>query len=281
MKEEIEAIKKEEKNKKLGNSEETINRVFIFERLIRRISLSKYNYHLILNGDTIMSLYAHNYCVLKDNLEIVLRDAIFTEENIVDILNNVLGMELEDGVNFNIMTISFLRNKIYKICVVGSNENVGNIMINIVVTKQGINKYTAKQHKYMSIFNNEKMAFHTYDFETLEALKFESIVKVGAENLSFDDLVLCYIFNKNLGGFIKVRKFQEALLQVSKYNGTLDKLINWRLFLQKFYLIKEMKEDWKVYQNLNKYAKSITYSDLENYVFNTGTIIELPFISEI
>ena len=103
----------------------------------------------------------------------------------VNVLNQILSIDLEDGVKFKIINITDIReddeyggNKYH---IIGKLDN---LKVKLEIDISTGDEVTPRELKfeYISIFDNKKIIIDSYNIETILAEKIETILRKGKYN---------------------------------------------------------------------------------------------------
>ena len=84
---------------------------FMFERILERISVSKYQENFILKGGLLLSvLFGINNRSTKD-MDSTIKGLNISKEQMVNVLNEILNIDLKDGVKFELNDITDIREE--------------------------------------------------------------------------------------------------------------------------------------------------------------------------
>ena len=75
----------------------------MFERILERISLSKYNNNFILKGGLLLSAMLGIESRSTRDMDISVKGIDVSEEKMVQVLNEILSMDINDGVKFEVV----------------------------------------------------------------------------------------------------------------------------------------------------------------------------------
>ena len=130
---------------------------FMFERILERISVSKYNDNFILKGGLLLSaIFGIDNRSTKD-MDTSIKGLNINKENIKNILNEILSIDLKDSVKFNVVDITDIReddeyggNKYH---IVGRLQN---LKVNLEIDISTGDDVTPRElkYKYPLIFEN-------------------------------------------------------------------------------------------------------------------------------
>ena len=82
---------------------------FMFERILERISVSKYQENFILKGGLLLSaLFGIDNRTTRD-MDTTIKGLDISKEQMVKVLNEVLNIDLKDGVKFELIDITDIR----------------------------------------------------------------------------------------------------------------------------------------------------------------------------
>ena len=101
--------KAKELSKKTGLSQLELYQRFMFERILERISVSKYNENFILKGGLLLSAMLGINSRTTRDIDISIKGIDVSKDKMVKILNEILSINIGDNVKFNIIDISDIR----------------------------------------------------------------------------------------------------------------------------------------------------------------------------
>lgn len=95
------------RNRSNGDSAkaQTIIRNYIMERLLERISLSKYKNHFILKGGMLVSALVGLDNRATMDIDTTMKNLPLTVEDITEILTEIMTIKVEDGVTFSVKRV--------------------------------------------------------------------------------------------------------------------------------------------------------------------------------
>ena len=193
---------------------------FMFERILERISVSKYNENFILKGGLLLSAMLGINSRSTRDMDISIKGIDVSQENILEILNEILSIDINDKVKFDVVNITDIRaddeyggNKYH---IVGKLENL-KVALEIDISTGDEITPNELNFEYISIFENKKIYIDTYNIETILAEKIETILRRGKYNTRMKDYDDVYFFLMKLRNDIDLEIFKQAL------NNTLRK----------------------------------------------------------
>ncbi|SDB26262.1 Nucleotidyl transferase AbiEii toxin, Type IV TA system [Ruminococcaceae bacterium FB2012] len=159
---------------------------YMFERLLVRLSVSEYKDKFVLKGGMLVAAIVGLDNRATMDLDTTLKNLPLTPEAIKTALEQVCGIGSDDGVSFEIGTISPIReDDIY-----GGYRVKLNAVFDTMVTPLSIDVSTgdvitphAVPYSFSEIFDDEKtFELWAYNIETVMAEKVETILRRGVFN---------------------------------------------------------------------------------------------------
>ena len=136
----------------------------------------------------------------------------------------------------------------------------------IDITTGDVITYKEVEFKYNTIFDNEIINIMTYDYETIIAEKFESIISRNIDNTRMKDYYDLYMFVNLKWNDINKDTLRKAIINTSKARGSLDYIDNASKYIELIGNDSRLKLLWNSYQNNYEYAKDIEFVDTINAI---------------
>ncbi len=257
--------KSKELAKKSGLTQLELYQRFMFERILERISVSKYNENFILKGGLLLSAMLGINSRSTRDMDISIKGIDVSKEKMVQVLNEILSLDIGDGVKFEMINITDIRaddeyggNKYH---LVGRLENL-KVALEIDISTG--DEITPKElnYEYISIFENKKIYIDTYNIETILSEKIETILRRGKYNARMKDYYDVYFFLTKLKDEIDLETFKQAL------NNTLTKRESFAYYKDYRQILNGLNNDerinnyWSTYKKKTKYAQNIEFKEI-------------------
>ena len=237
---------------------------YMFERLLVRLSASEYKERFVLKGGMLVAAIVGLDNRATMDMDTTLKNLPLTPEAIRSALEDVCDITFDDGVAFEIGTISPIReDDIY-----GGYRVMLNARFDTLLTPLSIDVSTgdaitphAVQYNFYEIFDDEKSyELWAYNIETVMAEKVETILRRGVFNTRPRDFYDAYI----LAATQKFDKavFAEALSATGTHRGTTQQIADIPEILHNIEESPELKTMWDKYRKQFAYAKDITYEQI-------------------
>lgn len=237
---------------------------YMFERLLVRLSASEYKEKFVLKGGMLVAAIVGLDNRATMDMDTTLKNLPLTPEAIRSALEDVCDIAFDDGVVFEIGTISPIReDDIYGGYRVMLNAKFDTLLTPLsidVSTGDAITPY-AVQYNFSEIFDDEKSyELWAYNIETVMAEKVETILRRGVFNTRPRDFYDTYILTTTQKFDNAV--FADALSATAKHRGTTEQIADVPSILYNIEESPELKTMWDKYRKQFSYAKDITYEQI-------------------
>jgi len=234
---------------------------YMFERLLVRLSNSKYKEKFVLKGGMLIAAIVGLDNRATMDLDTTLKSLPLTPEAIKEALEQVCSIEFDDGVSFKIGTILPIRDDdLY-----GGFRVMLNARLDTLLTPLSIDVSTgdaitpnAVPYSFLEMFDEDKsFDLWAYNIETILAEKVETILRRGVFSTRPRDFYDTYIltttqrYNKEL--------FASALNATAGHRGTTAQIADIDGILKNITESPELRTMWEKYSKQFAYAKDITF----------------------
>ena len=152
-----------EKSKELANksglTQLELYQRFMFERILERISISKYNSNFILKGGLLLSAMIGIQSRSTRDMDISIKGIDVSKEKMLTVLNEILSIDINDKVKFKVVNITDIReddeyggNKYH---LVGKLENL-KVALEIDISTGDEITPRELNYEYYSLFEKRK-----------------------------------------------------------------------------------------------------------------------------
>lgn len=242
----------------------TVNEVlqnYMFERILERLSVSKYKNNFILKGGLLLSSIMGIDTRTTMDMDTCIKGIELTDEQLYEVLQEILNIDINDGVKFEIRNSQPIREEDdygglkYNLLAIFDNLRV-NLSIDIatgdLITPREI------EYDYKMIFENRNLKIMTYNIESIIAEKFQTVINRGILNSRMKDYYDLYYlitykeFSKeNLKNAI-IKTFNKRDTDIKNINKVIDEI-------EKSEFVKEL---WTSYSEKYQYAKDLGYEKI-------------------
>lgn len=258
-----------EKSKELANrsglTQLELYQRFMFERILERISVSKYNSNFILKGGLLLSAMLGIESRSTRDMDISIKGIDVSKEKMLDVLNEILSIDVNDKVKFKVVDISDIReddeyggNKYH---LVGKLENL-KVALEIDISTGDEITPRELNYEYHSLFENKKIYIDSYNIETILAEKIETILRRGKYNARMKDYYDIYFFLNKLKAEINVDIFRQALENTIMQRDSSKYMKDYHKILDELLTNDRIHKNWNSYRSKTKYAENINFDDI-------------------
>lgn len=254
---------------------------FMFERILERISISKYNSNFILKGGLLLSaIFGINERSTKD-IDTTIIGIDISKTEMVKILNEILNIDLNDGTTFNIVNITDIREESEyggnKYNIIGKIENI-KVQLEIDISTG--DKVTPREmkYKYQSIFENKSIIINCYNLETILAEKLETILRRGKFNSRMKDYYDVYYILNNLYDDIDILILNNAIKNTFNKRDSIKYLNDYKEIILSIKNGSIINNLWNIYSSKYKYACNIKFNNILETIENILDDINLKMV---
>lgn len=242
---------------------------FMFEGLLKRISISKYREKFIIKGGMLLtSIFGINLRSTMD-LDATLKGLPLNIETITSIFNELINMNIDDNMTFEIIDIREIREEdLYGGYCINLKATFDKLWTHLMIdiTTGDIITYKEIEFKYRTLFDDEIINILSYNYETIIAEKFESIISRNINNSRMKDYYDLYMFTSLKWNRINKSILFQAIVNTCKNRRTIDFINNSNSYIEMITNDDKLKKLWKSYQEKYEYAKEITFEDCINAI---------------
>lgn len=254
--------------KKNLKSQEVLQ-IYFFERFLERLSKSKYKNNFIIKGGFLISSLIGIENRTTMDMDSTVKGIALKEERIKEIVDEIININVEDGIKFEIKDISYIREEDeyenFRISLIANVGKTRNPMKLDLTTGDAITPREI-EYTYPCIFSKENIKIMAYPLETILAEKYETIIRRNIATTRMRDFYDLYTLYKLKKDEINYEILKEAV------ERTLNKRESWEIMQDYEEIIEDIKEDsylrslWEVYLSENKYIGDLTFDKVVGVV---------------
>jgi predicted nucleotidyltransferase component of viral defense system len=237
----------------------------MLERLLERISISKYKDMVILKGGMLIaSMVGINSRTTMD-MDATLRGYPLSEESIRAALSDICAIQLDDEINLELDHIEPIREDDeyggFRVAIIAKYESI-NTPLKIDITAGDIITPDAIRYTFRSNFNDKIIEVWAYNIETILAEKAETILRRSVLNTRPRDFYDVYVIMKTQHPMFNKEIFITALNATSKKRLSLAALQDQDKILLTIQSDPTMRQRWDRYCKENYYASGIGFDEV-------------------
>lgn len=277
----IKRLAKEIENKYDLNYYEILQR-YMFERVLERISVSKYQDNFILKGGLLLSaMFGIGNRMTKD-MDTTITGIDVSKDKMLKVLNEILSINLKDGVKFDVVDVTDIReddeyggNKYH---IVGKLQS---LKVNLEIDISTGDKVTSRElkYKYPLIFEDRTIMISSYNIETILAEKIETVLRRGVFNSRMKDFYDIYYFLTKLRKDIDINVLKEAMDNTFTKRNSFEYLKDYEQIIDSIIGNERIEKLWNIYSNKYKYASGIDITEILNLLKGIINEVELELVA--
>lgn len=254
----------------------TLLRLYMYDRFIKRLAVSKYCDNFILKGGFYLStLFGLESRSTKD-IDTAIKDANFTKENVEKMIKSIIAIDINDRALISFIEIGNIREEDQY----GGFRVILNVKVKVDTTREKFqidiatgDPITPKPivYKYRPILGNSYVNVWSYNIETVIAEKLETILRRAEANSrirDYYDLYLIYTKGWNDVKIDDLRKAVDKTFEKRNYNGNIEEAV---AILKDSEIIKNR---WNLYKKKYEYANDIDYAEIMKCIEEIVKVIE-------
>ncbi|MFH5836476.1 nucleotidyl transferase AbiEii/AbiGii toxin family protein [Proteiniclasticum sp. C24MP] len=249
-------------NKLMAN---TVLQNFMMERLLERISVSKYKDNFILKGGFLIASMVGISMRSTMDMDTTIKGLPVHRETLEVIINEILSIELDDNVTFRLKTIRKIHDvSDYDDFRVSVEAQFYTIRVNmkIDITTGDVIIPSEIQYSFSLMFEERDISVKAYNLNTILAEKIESILSRNVANTRARDYYDVYILLTLRRNEIDYESLRNAIRVKAEERNTLIYLENSEKFLKDIEKSEDLKVIWASYVQKFSYAEGIQFSEI-------------------
>jgi predicted nucleotidyltransferase component of viral defense system len=237
---------------------------YMLERLLERISVSKYKWKFILKGGMLISAIVGLDSRTTMDMDVSIKGVDFSKENLLSIFEQILKVPIPDDVKFILKGIEEIREESeyggYRISIEIAYETVV-VPLKIDISTGDIITPKEVLYSFDLLFEERNIEILAYNLETVLAEKFETIISRGILNTRARDFYDIYILITLQEKNINKDDFKNALTSTATKRKTLEKINDSLSIIEEINGDKTIQSIWKAYTKRFVYANDIAFED--------------------
>ena len=258
---------------KRGLQPQEVLQMFLMERVLERISKSKYAWNFVLKGGLLISSMVGVNERTTTDIDTTITGISMDEKEIERVIKEIISIDVYDGITFEFIRIDPIRDdddyNNYRVHLVGHYGKIASDM-KIDITTGDVITPRAIDYSYRTILDGDEIYVRAYNRETIIAEKYETIIRrnIGSTRArDFYDLHMFYSISKDEIDFDMLKA---AVSRTSQRRNSQKELAEWAD------ICDEMKHDttlmrlWDNYRKNNQYASEVSYEEVIHAVEEIG-----------
>lgn len=237
---------------------------YMLERLLERISLSKYKDHYILKGGFLIAAMVGLDTRATMDMDATIKGYPVEKASIQSMIEEIINISIADSISFTLKSIEDIRETDdyagYRVALIANYEKMA-VPLKLDITTG--DKITPKEitFSYKSMFGNKNIPVLAYNLSTILAEKLETVIARGDQNTRPRDYYDIFILYKLYSDTINWENLKQAFTATVLKRGSQEQIVNYKSTLNTVVQSLVMQKQWDSYSNSFDYAKGITFKE--------------------
>lgn len=252
------------RNKANGDSDKAqiFLRIYMMERFLERVSVSKYKNNFILKGGMLVSsLVGVNLRTTMD-IDTTVRALPLNQSEMQSILEEIMSIDLHDGIRFEIQKVMNIMEDFeyegVRFFIKGFLDRLWQTIKIDISTGDSITP-AAIEYKLPLILEKRKIELWAYNIETLLAEKLETVMSRATENTRMRDFYDIYVLTNQENVVINPEHMRLAFHKTCIHRGTENQISLCHEIIDSIMNSKTMISLWGNYKSENDYVGDLTW----------------------
>ncbi len=238
---------------------------FMFERLLERISLSKYKNQVILKGGMLIASMVGISSRTTMDMDTTLKGLPLTEAAICTAFQEICAIACDDDVVLVFDHVAPIRDEDayggFRVAIAAQYQSI-RTPLKVDITTGDVITPEAVRYCFPSLFEEKAIEVWAYPIETILAEKVETILRRSVLNTRPRDFYDVYILLETQRAAIDKAVFASALRNTAKKRGSTAALEDWKRIVYNIQADEIMQQRWEQYGKTYPYAKGISFADV-------------------
>ena len=238
---------------------------FMLERLLERISVSKYKQNFILKGGFLIAAMVGLDTRATMDMDATIKGLPVNEQTIREMFGEICRIELDDDVSFSFRSIGEIREGDeytgYRVSLLANYPPMA-VPLKLDITTG--DRITPKEieYRFKLLLENRSILVLAYNLETIMAEKLETVISRGDQNTRPRDYYDIYILTKLQYSNINIERLKKALSATTEKRGSSIVVKDYRRIMNTVENSDIMQRQWNNYQKNFDYATDILFKDV-------------------
>ena len=247
---------------------------YMFERILERLSISKYKNNFILKGGLLLSSIMGIDIRTTMDMDTCIKGISLTDEQLYEVLQEILSIDVEDNVSFEIKNSEPIREE----------DDYGGLRYNIIakyehlIVNLSIDIATGDaitpseiEYDYKMMFEDRSLKIMTYNIESIIAEKFQTVIARGILNSRMKDYYDLYYlitykdFSKENLKIAITKTFEKRETSIDDIDKVIEEIKN----------ADFLRDLWRNYSTHYQYANDIEFDQVINAIEKIKVFIEV------
>ncbi len=237
---------------------------YMFERVLERLSKSKYKENFVIKGGLLLSSIMGINLRTTMDIDTNIVGISLEKENLLKILEQILSLDIRDKVLFKIEKVEDIKQEEYyggyKFKILGIYENI-KVRFHMDVSTGDIITPRAIEYQYKKLFDNEWIDILSYNQETIIAEKLQAVLERKLTNSRMKDYYDLYFFVNYKWNEIDKEILAEAIIRTFIARNSITELKSISETIKSLQGNEFLNRLWLDYREKHNYSKNVNFED--------------------
>lgn len=269
------AIRNIAKQKELHAQE--VLQIFMFERILERLSLSRYKKNFVLKGGLLISSMIGISERTTMDMDTTVRGIDMDEANIERIIKEIFAIDAGDNISFQFEKMEPIREdddyNNYRVHFMAEYGKIRNKMKIDITTGDEITP-AAIEYSFHTMFDEKDIEIYAYTLETILAEKYETVIRRGIGNTRSRDFYDLYVLFHLYKDEINPAYFKMAVEHTAQKRGSLEIMPHYESICKAVKDQDSLASDWSNYVEAETYAARLTFDEVVQNAIEVGNYLK-------
>ena len=252
--------------------------MFLFERILERLAASKYHNNFILKGGLLISSMIGISERTTMDMDTTVRGIQMEEDEIVAAVNEILAIDVGDGIALEYTGIEPIREEdAYNNVRVHLRAKYGKIdsPMKIDVTTGDVITPAAIRYDFPMLFDDKTVPVMAYTLETVLAEKYETIIRRNIGTTRARDFYDLHTLYRSRKDEIRPEILKAAVLHTAQKRDSVDDIHDWKDIMTDIREEPVLYQLWDNYVADNKYIGELAFHEVLDTVEEVAKLLDL------
>lgn len=249
---------------------------YMMERLLERISQSKYKEFFIIKGGFLIAAMVGLDTRATMDIDATIKGYPVTEKTIKTMFEEICDIYIPDDIVFEFKHIGEIREGDeytgYRVSVTANYAPMA-VPLKLDITTSDVITPKEISFAYPMMLEDRTISVLAYNLETILAEKIETVISRSDQNTRPRDYYDIYILYRLWKNNVNVHNLQCALKATGEKRGSVNLLTEYKRIMEVVVNSEVMGKQWKKYQKDFAYASEVSFKDACNTVTRIMDII--------
>lgn len=257
------AVKKVAAEKKISSQLALQN--YMMERLLVRISFSRFRDHLVFKGGFLISAMVGLGSRATMDMDASIKNYPFSKETVLGMFGEIVKIDCHDGIRFEIREVLDIRESDpyqgFRLSLFALFPPLA-VPLKVDLTTGDPITPNDVVFNYPLMFEKKTVSVLAYNLETILAEKLETVLSRGTANTRLRDFYDVYILTKCHSQSLNQNSLRAGLWATTSKRGTETILKDYQKTVEIIRHDSTMLERWKAFSSTASYGRNLSFEDV-------------------